>query len=388
MVMARVLIVDGNEGERTRVSGELQAAGHEVDGAPDGVEAFELLLAVPCDVIVSEAELEKLALSELIAKLRARGVKAPVLVLTTVTRASAVAALMKMGIAAYLPKASPPEVLRQKVAELAGPTPPGETAPAPAAPPATGVALVIDGAEDQHQQLRALFPAATGLDGCATIKEGLARARNGAYRLVLLDSDAAVLNLAGVVAQFRALLPEAAVVATAKVGKGSDPASVARSIMELGFDDVLLRPFTAEAVALLDEQYCAPWDRLVTLDEDVVKVSRLRRRADQRERYLQELATRLEAALQPLSEACYEHAFFDLTRASGLLLVTDAVTLIAHLERAAATLGIAALVALPAALAAGMRGIDESLDQRGFRWFTSVAAARAQAGTPTVSAAT
>jgi hypothetical protein len=119
---------------------------------------------------------------------------------------------------------------------------------------------------------------------------------------------------------------------------------------------------------------------LVGVREDVVVVSRLRRRADHRERYLQELATRLEATLPPLSEACYEHAFIDLTRASRLLLATDAVTLIAHLDRAAAPLGIAVRVALPPALATAMRGIDEGMDQQDRRWFTSVEEARASLG--------
>jgi hypothetical protein len=51
--------------------------------------------------------------------------------------------------------------------------------------------------------------------------------------------------------------------------------------------------------------------------------------------------------------------------------------LISQVEKTAQALGISVRVALPEALAAGMHGIDESLDKQGFRWFTSVAAARA-----------
>ena len=383
--MSRVLIIDGDEPDRTRVARALEAAGHEVAEAPDGVEAFETLLAWPCDLIVSEAELARLPLPELIAKLRSRGLEPKVVAFTGVTRAAAMSALMKLGIAAYLPKSSALAPLCQKIADLLAPaTDAAVSAPAPAPPAATGTVLLIDGAEDEHQRLRALFPAATGIEACPTIKEGLARARNGAHRLVLLDSDAAVVNLGGLVAQLHLLLPEAAVVAIAKVAKGSSEASVVRSAEELGFDDVLCRPFAPEKIALLDEHYCTSWDALVAIDGDLIQVSRLRRRADQRERYLKELSTRLEAALQPLSEACFEHAFVDLTRASRLLQATDAIPLIASLERAAAALGISVLVALPAALAADLRGNDESLDQRGFRWFTSVAAARDQAATPTI----
>src|SRR4051812_38406259 len=124
--MSRVLIVDGNEGDLARTSMMLGAQGHEVEDAPDGVEAFDKLLAAAYDVIITEAELEKLPLSELIAKLRARGVKTPVLALTAATEASAISALLKMGVVGHIPKVSPPEVLRSKLAELLGPSSAGE----------------------------------------------------------------------------------------------------------------------------------------------------------------------------------------------------------------------------------------------------------------------
>jgi hypothetical protein len=65
---------------------------------------------------------------------------------------------------------------------------------------------------------------------------------------------------------------------------------------------------------------------------------------------------------------------------SKLVLVTDAAALIAQVEQAARALGVELSVALPPAIAAAMTGIDESVDKHGFRWFTSVEAARASAG--------
>lgn len=385
--MSRVMIVDGNETDRSRIARELASDGHEVDDAPDGVEAFEKLLALSCDVLVTEATLDRLALPELIARLRGRGVKTPVLVLTGATRASAISAVMKLDIAGCIAKAAPPNVLREKLAALLGSPRGGEHAPAPepAAPvpggpaPAGGV-LVVDGAEEEQQRLRALLPPSLRVEVCARIQDGLARGRGGTHRMILVDADAAMVNLGGVIAQLHRLQPEAAVVAIAKVGKGADELAVARLVAELGFDDVLFRPFRPESVALLAEQYCSSWEDLVTTRDDVILVSPLRRRADQRERYISELGARLMAALSPLSEACYEYALVDLTRASRLLLVTDAMTLIAQLERTAAALGISLLFAVPDELAAAMSGIDESLDRQGFRWFTSVTAARASLG--------
>lgn len=374
--MPRVLIIDADATDRAATARALAASGHEVEEAPDGVEAFESLLAVPCDAIVAEVELPRLSLADLLGKLRGRGLQVPVIVFSGVTRASAVAALLKLGVA-YLPKASP-AALPGKLAELLRPV--AAEAPAPAANDATAGILMVDAAEEEHERLRRLCPPSIRVDACTGIKEGLVRGRHGHYRMVLLDADAAVVNLGGVVAQMQVLQKEAALVAIAKIKNGSDEAEVARGAAELGFDDVLVRPFPPQAVARLCEHYCAPWEKLVVQRDDLIEVSRLRCRPDQRERYLQALATGLEGALGPLSEACYEQAVIDLTGASRLLLVPDAAALITQVERAARALGVSLLVALPPALAAGMRGIDESLDKQGFRWFTSVQEARANLG--------
>ncbi|HXU83259.1 MAG TPA: response regulator [Polyangia bacterium] len=377
--MSRILIIDGNEADRAATAQALAAVGHEVEQAPDGVEAFENLLAVPCDAIVAEAELPRLPLADLLGRLRGRGIDVPVVVLSHVTKASAVAALLKLGIAGYVPKGSPPAALQQKLAGLL-------RAAAPAADDAattgavTASVLLVTGAEVEHERLRQLCPPSIRVDACPGIKEGLARGRNGEYRMVLLDADAAVVNLGGVVAQMQVLQKEAAIVAIAKAKNGSDDREVARATAELGFDDFLLRPFQPQSVGLLCEHYCAPWNELVVHRDDLIRVSRLRCRPDQRERYLQALAAGLEAALAPLSEACYERAFVDLTGMSKLVLVTDAAALIAQVEQAARALGVELSVALPPAIAADMTGIDESVDKHGFRWFTSVEAARASAG--------
>jgi DNA-binding response OmpR family regulator len=381
--MPRVLIIDGNEADRAATSQALVAAGYEVDEAPDGVEAFESLLALPCDAIVCEAELARLPLAELVSKLRGRGIEAPVLVLSGITKASIVAAVMKLGIAGYLAKGLPAASLQQKLAELLRPaaaTPAPTEAAAAGAVTVTASVLMVVAGEDEPERLRRLCPPSIRIDACPGIKEGLVRARNGSYRMVLLDADAAVVNLGGMVAQMQVLQKEAAVVAIAKAKDGADERSVARGTAELGFDDVLLRPFQQASVNLLCEHYCAPWSELVRIEEDIIRVSRLRCRPDQRERYLGALGSGLEAALAPLSEACYDQAFVDLTGISRLVLVPDAAALISQLEKAAGALGISLRVALPEALAAGMQGIDESLDKQGFRWFTSVAAARASAG--------
>src|SRR6185295_9521591 len=209
LVMHRILIVDGNDAERAATSQALAAAGHEVEEAPDGVEAFENLLAVPFDAIVAEAELPRLPLSELLGKLRARGIGAPVVVHSGVTRAAAVSALLKLGIAAYVPKGSPPATLAQKLAELLrGSASAAETSAPTLDGAVTASVLMVGGGEDEPERLRRLCPPSLRVEACASIKEGLARGRNGSFRMVLLDADAAVVNLGGVVAQMQVLQKE------------------------------------------------------------------------------------------------------------------------------------------------------------------------------------
>ncbi len=78
----KLLIVDGSEADRTSLAAATRRRRLELDDAPDGIEAFEKLLALSYDLVVTEAKLDRLDGPDLIAKLRAHGVKTPVLVLS------------------------------------------------------------------------------------------------------------------------------------------------------------------------------------------------------------------------------------------------------------------------------------------------------------------
>jgi len=382
-MLAKVLIVDGSEVDRNRLAQLLADAGCELDDAPDGIEAFEKLLSASYDLVVTEAKLDRLDGPDLIAKLRGHGVKTPVLVVSAVTKSATLAALMKLGIVEYVHKSTAPEVIRQKVLAAL------PVVPAPVAREgsqelsgaiaASGAVLIVDAVEAEHQRLRALFPASLPIDGCKTFNDALARARRGAYRLILLDADASVLNLGGIVAQMHVLQPEAAVVAAATLGKHDERSAVTDSLGGLGFDDFAFKPFAAEEIGLLCDRYCTGWDQLIAVTDDLIEVSRLRCRRDHQKRYLHELAARSEAALRSLSEACFDRAIFDLTRVEHLA-AAEAAELLARLEAAARTLGIKLLVAVPPAVAAGLHAFQESFAGDHFRWFSSAAAARAAVG--------
>ena len=377
---AKVLIVDGSEVDRNRLAQLLADAGCELDDAPDGIEAFEKLLALPYDLVVAEAKLDRLDGPDLISKLRAHGVKTPVLVLSAVTKAATLAALMKLGIVEYVHKATAPETIRQKILAAL----PGVPAPVAAeaskelsgAIAASGAVLIVDANEAEHQRLRGMLLASVPLDGCKTFNDALARARRGAYRVILLDADASVLNLGGIVAQLHVLQPEAAVIAAATLGKHDERAAVTDSLGGLGFDDVTFKPFVAEEIGLLADRYCSGWEQLLSVTEDLIEVSRMRCRRDHQKRYVHELGTRTEAALRNLSDACFDRAIFDLTRVEHLS-AAEAAELLARLEGAARALGITLVVAVPPAIGAGLHAFQDSFAGDHFRWFSSAAAARA-----------
>ena len=385
----RVLIVDGNEADRATLVGMLGGDGYELDEAPDGIEAFEKLLAQPYDLVVTEAKLDRLDGPDLIAKLRGHGVKTPVVVLTSVTKAATLASLMKLGITAYVHKATPPDVVRQKIAAAlpAGPAQDAtETRNAAAsnqtggqARPEPGGILIVDGLELEHERLRALVPAAIAVDGCKTFNEAMARARSGHYRMLLLDSDATVLNLGGVVAQMHVLQPDAIVAGMATVGKNDERAAVGDSLDALGFDAVVFKPFAPAEIALLVEQYCASWDDLVSASDDLIVVSRLRCRRGHDKRYLPELGARIEAALSPLSDACFDRAILDLTRVEHLA-PADMAELLARVDRAAHALGVTLLVAATDRVRAGLENFTDIFVREPLRCFPSATAARAAVG--------
>ncbi len=377
---AKVLIVDGSATDRAGLAQLLADAGCELDDAPDGIEAFEKLLALSYDLVVTEAKLDRLDGPDLIAKLRAHGVKTPVLVLTSVTKAATLTALKRLGIADYVHKAAGPETIRQKIlAALPPVSAPLALETAKDLSGAAAAVLIVDATEAEEQRLRALFPPSLPIDGCKTFNDALARARRGSYQLIVLDADASVLNLGGIVAQMHVLQPEAAVAGAAILGKHDERAAVIESLGGLGFDDVVFKPFVADDIALLADRYCTGWEHLVTVTEDLIEVSRLRCRRDHQKRYLSELATRAEAALSSLSNACFDRAVFDLTRVEHLA-AAEAAELLARLEGTARALGITLVVAVPPAVGAGLHAFQESFAGDDFRWFSSAAAARASLG--------
>jgi DNA-binding response OmpR family regulator len=377
---ARVLIVDGSADDRRRASQLLAEAGYETDGAPDGIEGFELIQVQPCDLVIIDAKLDRLDSPALITKLRGHGIKAPILIWTSMANKTNLMACLRLGIADFVDKAAPLGDLVKKiqarlpnVASTAIPKG-AEDVPQSAAKSSGGV-LIIDDQEADHHAVRVLLPKGMRADACREVNAGFTHAHNHPYDMVLFNADSALTNLTGTIAQLHTLLPNACVVGTATLARNQDPVPLLKDLDDMGFDDALLKPYAAESMNLAVERYCSPWEDLVRMSDDVLTVSRRRCRKGQHEQYAGLLKDHLKAAVTTMVDACYERAIVDLCLVDSVLAV-DVADVLLWLVSTAEAMGLTVRYVGCGAMIAALRRLQESFAWQPLPIFDSIAAAR------------
>lgn len=80
--MSSVLLVEDDRGVRESLARALKYEGYEVEAAPDGIEAMQLLDQHPPDVIVLDVMMPVMDGLEVCRRIRARGDETPILMLT------------------------------------------------------------------------------------------------------------------------------------------------------------------------------------------------------------------------------------------------------------------------------------------------------------------
>jgi DNA-binding response OmpR family regulator len=108
--MARILVVDDDHMIHDLLHATLSFGGHEIAVAEDGEAALAALSPNPPDVIVLDLDLPGESGSEILARLRARGTRAPVIVLTASGRGRE-ASLRSAGATGYVTKPFSPVAL-------------------------------------------------------------------------------------------------------------------------------------------------------------------------------------------------------------------------------------------------------------------------------------
>jgi PleD family two-component response regulator len=378
--LQRILVVAGADADRERAQRALVQAGYEADGVPNGADAFEMLMAMPYDLVVTDCCLDKLACPAMLTKLRKLGVKTPVLVWARAD-APSLAEVLGLSGGACVDKAGSIDELLSQVGHVLNGSPPPSAQVAPEASPkkngtTNGGILLIDERESEAPMLRALLDEALHFEACTTANDGLAHARKHKFDLVLFSADTSITNLTGIVAQFHLLLPESFIVGVVTPVRGEDPQAAVKTLDGLDFDEIILKPFTSVRVDRLSARYCSPWDELVVIADDVVRASARCRRKDHYKEYTAELKSRLEQSVRSLIDACFDKVIVDLSLADSLSPM-DLAESLRRLKSCAKPFGVSVRFLVSSFMTAALRKFESSFGWERFDLFDSVEAARA-----------
>jgi DNA-binding response OmpR family regulator len=156
-LMAKILTVDDSRAVRMLVGKQARELGLEVIEAEDGQEALARIAEGKVDLIVLDITMPVLDGPAFLTQLREGGNRTPVLMLTSESKRSVVATLMKLGIDDFILKPFKADELKAKMVKILKLDRP----PAPAAAPAPSATV---GSADPA----ATPPASAGPGGKAT----------------------------------------------------------------------------------------------------------------------------------------------------------------------------------------------------------------------------
>src|SRR6185369_8221066 len=116
--MPRILTVDDSRAVRMIVTKQVKQLGFEVEEAEDGAQGLAQLEESKFDLVVLDVTMPVMDGPTMLAALRERGDQTPVLMLTSESKRSIVANLMKIGISDYILKPFKPEELQAKILKI------------------------------------------------------------------------------------------------------------------------------------------------------------------------------------------------------------------------------------------------------------------------------
>jgi len=375
--MPRILTVDDSRPIRMIVAKAIAEFGFEVGEAEDGNEGLKKLAEGPYDLVILDVTMPNLDGPGMLSKMRDGGDKTPVLMLTSESKTSIVAALMKLGIQDYVLKPFKADELRAKVLKSLK-LPPNYTAanPTGAAAPADAddgklAVLVIDYMENVHKKLRSMMPESAVLETTMNPQDGLTAARAKKFRLLLVDAEIQTGGPASLVKQLRLLQPSAGIWGMA-LRSGNN---VSKEMRDVGFDEALLKPFAQESIDALIEQYSSRNESYLVVKDDLIQVTQFLGKEDKLERYFSKLTSDVKTVLQKLGEACFEKMVLDSTHLP-LLQPARVAQFLVDTFKTAAELGISVSLVASDELPRAMRGFQETKD---IHCYSSIEQARSKA---------
>lgn len=320
--MPRILTVDDSRTVRMILTKQVSELGFEIDEAEDGEQGLAKLEEVSYDLILLDVTMPVLDGPGMLARMREKGDKTPVLMLTSESKRSIVAQLMKLGIDDYILKPFKNDELKRKIMKSLKMGTELPVVPAPDVAPASvssgngeeGPArqfvdiLLVDDMENVAKKFRAAIPAHLSVNSCVSAQAALNVCRERIFRVILIDNEIPDVDSSVLMNQLRVLQPHAAFLALAlrSVNK------VQNEMKELGFDDVLFKPFQPEAIDDLLGRYFDNQE-LIIKEDNVLKVTAFSGRPERLEKYYTRVNELLTGGIETMAAACFDDFILDVS---------------------------------------------------------------------------
>ncbi|HET6280686.1 MAG TPA: response regulator [Polyangia bacterium] len=325
----KILTVDDSRAVRMLVGKQARELGLEVAEAEDGEQALARLAEGKYDLIILDITMPVLDGPAMLTQLREKGDRTPVLMLTSESKRSIVAALMKLGIDDFILKPFKADELKAKIVKVlkldkapavaqaeGGGNAAESTAAAPGSAPTLGGGgkpavdiLVVDDMENVQKRLRTMVPEAVSMEGVTTAQAALTAARERVFRLVLVDNDMPNTDSTSLMRQLRVVQPQAAFVSMSlrTVSKAQEESRAA------GFDGNLFKPFDQAGLDELLQRFFDNQELLVT-KENVLAVAAFRGRETKLPGYFSQVGGLIPKAVDELAAACFAEVVVDISQ--------------------------------------------------------------------------
>jgi DNA-binding response OmpR family regulator len=321
--MPRILTVDDSRTVRMILTKQVSELGFEIDEAEDGEQGLLKLEDATYDLVLLDVTMPVLDGPGMLAKMREAGNKTPVLMLTSESKRTIVAQLMKLGIDDYILKPFKNDELKRKILKTLKmgtelPVVPIEDVPRESVMSASGEEgparqfvdiLLVDDMENVAKKFRAALPAHLTVNSCVSAQAALNVCRERIFRVILIDNEIPDVDSSVLMNQLRVLQPHAAFLALAlrSVNK------VQSEMKELGFDDVLFKPFQPEAIDDLLLRYFDNQELLIK-EDNVLKVAAFQGRAERLEKYYTRVSELLGGGIETVAAACFDEFIVDVSQ--------------------------------------------------------------------------
>ncbi len=378
--MPRVLTVDDSRAIRMIVTKVLNELNLEVDEAEDGEKGLARLEELNFDLVILDVTMPVLDGPGMLAKMREAGNKTPVLMLTSESKRSIVAEIMKLKIEDYILKPFKNDELKAKIIKILKARDPNilealssantvNNAAAPreipvnagetSAPQGRQFAdiLVIDDMENVAKKLRTMLPAHISQMAGLTGQAGLKLARDNTYRVILIDRDLPDVSAPALIKQLRVLQPNAACIAITLRSSNN----ITKECKEDGFDDVLFKPFGQDQVDDLLGAFFQTTEMLGR-NENVLTAAAYNGRPERVDRYYQRLGVLVKDAVKDIAEACFESVILDANKMPAD--PSRMAQLIMDFDSAAKGFGLGVTLVGPAAIKRVLENFADTKDVR------------------------